>query len=120
MNRRTSDNASIMLTSELPKSSRVSGRACFNLPQSSQEIVPDTFSFIYPDGSSRPINPGPNGQWNDDEYFARKRSEEAQRRLFESRSSFEPPQTQGPTTFYGPGGKMTLCYPGFNNTMYCN
>ena len=78
------------------------------------------YNGTYPDGSSRPINPGPNGQWNDDEYFARKRGEEAQRRLFESRSSFEPPQTQGPTTFYGPGGKMTLCYPGFNNTMYCN
>lgn len=75
-----------MLTSELPKSSRVSGRACFNLPHQVRKLFLTPFSF----------------------------------RLFESRSSFEPPQTQGPTTFYGPGGKMTLCYPGFNNTMYCN
>lgn len=29
----------------------------------------------YPDGSSRPLNPGPGGRWNDDEYNSRQQTQ---------------------------------------------
>src|SRR5690242_18596966 len=30
----------------------------------------------YPDGSSRPLNPGPGNRWNDDDYNARQRQQQ--------------------------------------------
>jgi hypothetical protein len=69
---------------------------------------PHPFS-TYPDGSSRPLNPGPSGRWNDDEYNTRKEQEQ-QRRQRQSQPSYELPAAPVTKDFnVWKDGKPTLC-----------
>ena len=64
----------------------------------------------YPDGSSRPLNPGPGGRWNDDEYNTRKQQEQERYERSRRDSYNEPPAYSGPRDFnVWKDGKSTLC-----------
>ena len=63
----------------------------------------------YPDGSSRPLNPGPSG-WNDDEYNTRKQQEEQREHRRQSQPSYELPAAPFTKDFnVWKDGKPMLC-----------
>jgi hypothetical protein len=62
--------------------------------------------ITYPDGSARPLNPGPGGRWNDDEYNTRKQQEQQR----QSQPSYEQPAAPVTKDFnVWKDGKPTLC-----------
>src|SRR5262249_7833530 len=64
----------------------------------------------YPDGSSRPLNPGPGGRWNDDEYNSRQQQEQQRRQRQQNQPSYELPAAPVTKDFnVWKDGKPTLC-----------
>ena len=63
----------------------------------------------FPDGSSRPLNPGPDGRWNDDEYTSRQQLQQQQQHR-QSEPSYELPTAPVTKDFnVWKDGKPTLC-----------
>lgn len=74
----------------------------------------------YPDGSARPLNPGPGGQWNDDEYNTRKQQELQRQHRRQSQPSYELPAAPVTKDFnVWKDGKPTLCTATRSGDVYC-
>jgi len=71
----------------------------------------------YPDGSSRPLNPGPGGRWNDDEYNRKQQEEQRQHR--QSQPIYELPAAPVTKDFnVWKDGKPSLC-TATKHDVYC-
>jgi len=63
----------------------------------------------YPDSSSRPLNPGPGGRWNDDEYWTRKQQEYRQEQQQRHRTEPVTPPPAAHDFNVWKDGKPSLC-----------
>jgi hypothetical protein len=99
---------SLSLISALPLSCSTLVHTQFSNADGTTSPNSSPFS-TYPDGSASPLNPGPGGRWNDDEYNTRKQ-QALQRQHRQSQPSYELPAAPVTKDFnVWKDGKPALC-----------